>query len=322
MDVVALAQFEINYAVATMGTATTNEHLERLFRTVPEIVFCFDGDRAGREAAWRALENALPVLRDGREARFLFLPDGEDPDSLVRKTGKTAFEQCVTGAIHLSDFFYERLSSQLDIDSIDGRARLVILAKPLLDRLPDSMFRQLMVERLAELAQTTTGQIAGRLEAPPRTAAPIPAKIPAKGQSGEKSAVRKAIELILYQPSLALEISVPTSREHCELPGVTLLTEIIELIQQKPELSTGALLEHWREHSEGRYLYKLASWTPHLESLELQADLQGHMRDIQLQFIEKRIDFLNSEQAQRQLSDVEKREYGELLLQSHATRQL
>jgi DNA primase len=321
MDVVALAQFEINYAVATMGTATTNEHLERLFRTVPEIVFCFDGDRAGREAAWRALENTLPVLRDGREARFLFLPDGEDPDSLVRKAGKTEFEQSVTGAMHLSDFFYERLSSQLDIDSIDGRARLVILAKPLLAKLPDSMFRQLMVERLAELAQTTPDQVAGRLETPPPQAAPVPAKTPATSQSGEKSAVRKALELILYQPSLALEVSPQAFREHCELPGVTLLLEIIELIQQKPELSTGALLEHWREHKEGRYLHKLASWAPALESLELQGDLQGHMRDIQLQFIEKRIEFLNSEQAQRQLSDTEKREYGELLLQSHAVRQ-
>ncbi len=321
MDVVALAQFEINYAVATMGTATTNEHLERLFRTVPEIVFCFDGDRAGREAAWRALENTLPVLRDGREARFLFLPDGEDPDSLVRKTGKTEFEQCVTGAMHLSDFFYERLSSQLDIDSIDGRARLVILAKPLLAKLPDSMFRQLMVERLAELAQTTPDQIAGRLDTPPPTAGPVAARTPATGKPGEKSTVRKAIELILYQPSLALEVSPPTVHEPCDLPGVTLLTEMIELIQRQPELSTGALLEHWREHKEGHSLHKLATWEPPLESLELQADLQGYMRDIQLQSIEKRIDFLNSEQTQRALSESEKREYGELLIQSHAARQ-
>jgi len=124
MDVVALAQFDINYAVATLGTATTHEHLERLFRTVPEVVFCFDGDRAGREAAWRALENTLPVLRDGREARFLFLPDGEDPDSLVRKIGKQALEQQIATATHLSDFFFDRLAAPLDINSIDGRARL------------------------------------------------------------------------------------------------------------------------------------------------------------------------------------------------------
>jgi DNA primase len=139
MDVVALAQFDINYAAATLGTATTPEHLERLFRTVPEVVFCFDGDRAGREAAWRALENTLPVLTDGREARFLFLPEGEDPDSLVRKIGKDTFEQRIASATHLSDFFFERLSAQLDIDSIDGRARLVNLAKPLLARMPDGM---------------------------------------------------------------------------------------------------------------------------------------------------------------------------------------
>jgi len=109
MDVVALAQFDINYAVATLGTATTHDHLETLFRTVPEIIFCFDGDRAGRQAAWRALENTLPVLRDGRAARFLFLPDGEDPDSQVRKTGKTGFEAAMDQATHLSDFFFDQL---------------------------------------------------------------------------------------------------------------------------------------------------------------------------------------------------------------------
>ncbi len=169
MDVVALAQFDINYAVATLGTSTTPEHLERLYRTVPEVVFCFDGDRAGRDAAWRALENALPVLTDGREARFLFLPEGEDPDTLVRKTGKEGFEQRIATATHLSDYLFDRLSAQLDIGSIDGRARLVAQARPLLATLPDSMFRQLMTERLAELAGTTPAALAGRLDLPRKT---------------------------------------------------------------------------------------------------------------------------------------------------------
>ncbi|MDX2456141.1 MAG: DNA primase [Gammaproteobacteria bacterium] len=322
MDVVALAQFGINYAVATLGTATTHEHLERLFRTVPEVVFCFDGDRAGREAAWRALENTLPVLRDGREARFLFLPDGEDPDSLVRKIGKTALEQQIATATHLSDFFFERLATKLDINSIDGRARLVTLAKPLLSKLPDSTFRQLMVEQLAGLTKTTPGLIAGRLEIPPPTASPSPPQKPAPArQSGQKSPVRQALELLLYQPSLAADISQPAFLQNCDVAGTTLLIEVLELLQQQPELSTGALLEHWRGREEDRYLYQLARWTPPLDNLELLADLQGHINDIQRQYIENRIEFLDGEQRHRQLSSAEKQEYGELLIQSHTVRQ-
>jgi DNA primase len=322
MDVVALAQFGINYAVATLGTATTHEHLERLFRTVPEVVFCFDGDRAGREAAWRALENTLPVLRDGREARFLFLPDGEDPDSLVRKIGDVALEQQIATATHLSDFFFERLAAQLDINSIDGRARLVTLAKPLLAKLPDSTFRQLMVEQLAGLAQTTPELIAGRLEIPPATDSPPPSQKPAPArQSGQKSPVRQALELLLYQPSLAADISQPEFLQHCDVAGVPLLIEVLELLQQQPELSTGALLEHWRGRKEDRSLYQLARWAPPLDNLELLADLQGHINEIQRQYIENRIDFLDTEQGHRQLSSAEKQEYGELLIQSHAVRQ-
>ena len=321
MDVVALAQFEINYAVATLGTATTHEHLERLFRAVPEVVFCFDGDRAGREAAWRALENTLPVLRDGREARFLFLPDGEDPDSLVRKTGKAAFEQQIATATHLSDFFFERLATNLDINSIDGRARLVTLAKPLLATLPDSMFQQLMIEQLAALAQTTPDQLAGRLDIPVIDSQPPPPKPAPVRQSGQKSPVRQALELLLYEPSLAMKINQPAILQHCEVPGVTLLLEVLERLQQQPELTTGALLEHWRGREESQYLYKLAHWMPPLEDLELQADLQGHINEIQRQYIENRIEFLDSEQQLRQLSRAEKQEYGELLVQSHAMRQ-
>ena len=322
MDVVALAQFDINYAVATLGTATTHEHLERLFRTVPEVVFCFDGDRAGREAAWRALENTLPVLRDGREARFLFLPDGEDPDSLVRKIGKQALEQQIASATHLSEFFFERLSSRLDINSIDGRARLVTDAKPLLGKLPDSTFQQLMVEQLAALAQTTAEQIAGRLEIPlPETAtAAAPQTRPVR-QSAGKSPVRQALELLLYQPSLAAEIQQPDFLQHCDVAGVPLLVEVLDLLQQHPGLSTGAVLEHWREREESRFLSKLAHWNPPLDDLELVADLRGHLNEIQRQYIENRIDFLGAEQSQRQLSSAEKQEYGELLLQSHKVRQ-
>jgi DNA primase len=322
MDVVALAQFDINYTVATLGTATTHEHLEHLFRTVPEVIFCFDGDRAGREAAWRALINTLPVLRDGREARFLFLPDGEDPDSLVRKIGRDAFEKRIETAMHLSDFFFERLSGPLDITSIDGRARLVTLAKPLLSSLPDSMFRQLMIEGLAELAHTSTDRVADQLDTAPAEFEPVPpAKPPVAHRPGQKSSVRQAIELLLYQPALASEITLSALISQCSQSGVPLLIEIIELIQQQPGLNTATLLEHWRDREDGRNMTRLACWIPALDDLDLAADLQGNLNEIERQHIENRINYLNSEQKQRPLSTIEKQEYGKLLLQSHAARQ-
>jgi len=321
MDVVALAQFDINYVVATLGTATTHEHLERLFRTVPEVVFCFDGDRAGREAAWRALENTLPVLRDGREARFLFLPEGEDPDSLVRKIGSAAFEACIAGAVHLSDFFFDRLSGQLALDSIDGRARLVDLARPLLAKLPDSMFHQLMVERLAELAHTRPGRLAGHLEPRPTSPENAPRTPRRQPRTDKKSAVRQAVEILLHQPPLAAKLQRPAFLEQCDLPGAPLLLELLDLLCNQPELNTAAILEHWRNREESRYLSRLASWTPELENPDLLHDLQGLITDIQRQHIEKRLEFLNQEQTRRKLSETEVREYGELLQQSHAARQ-
>jgi DNA primase len=313
MDVVALAQFDINYAVGTLGTATTREHLERLYRTVPEVVFCFDGDRAGREAAWRALENVLPVLTDGREARFLFLPEGEDPDSLVRKAGKQGFEQRIAKATHLSGFFYERLSAQLDIGSIDGRARLVAAARPLLATLPDGMFRQLMTERLAELAGTSSTALAGRLELPREkkvNSAPAPAR-PAGG-SGGHSPVRDAIAILLYQPSLAQHVTALPFEEPVDVPGVALLEELLELLHRQPLASTGAILEHWRGRDEGRHLSRLAQWTPVSDDLDLLPDLKRHLQQIHRLHLEQRIETLNKKDKLQKLSEQERKEYWKL----------
>jgi DNA primase len=318
MDVVALAQFEINYAVATLGTATTAEHLERIFRTVPEVVFCFDGDRAGREAAWRALENTLPVLRDGREARFLFLPEGEDPDSLVRQIGRERFAERISAAVHLSDFLFDHLADGLDTGSIDGRARLADKARPLLERLPDGIFRQLMIERLAAIVRTDASRLMNRLPRPsPPAETPAHPKTGARISPGGKTPIRQAIEILLYQPSLAKHIEIPAFLEQCTLPGVKLLTDLLVLLHHQPELGTGALLERWRERDEVRYLYKLARWTPEVKDPDLLPDLHRYLAGIHRQHIETRINFLKEAMQTRSLNATEKREYGELLIQHH-----
>ncbi|MGB1090883.1 MAG: DNA primase [Oceanobacter sp.] len=148
MDVVALAEHGIHYAVATLGTATSEHHLVRLFKLVPEVIFCFDGDQAGKNAAARAMETVLPILNDGVQARFLFLPDGEDPDSLVRQEGKAAFEERLNKSQHLPEFLFDHVKAQVDFDSLDGKARFDKLAAPLIARVPTGTLRDLMVAEL------------------------------------------------------------------------------------------------------------------------------------------------------------------------------
>ncbi|MFZ3023370.1 DNA primase [Pseudomonas sp.] len=152
MDVIALAQQGLRNAVATLGTATSEEHLKRLFRIVPSVLFCFDGDSAGRKAAWRALEATLPSLQDGRRARFLFLPEGEDPDTLVRAEGTDAFRARITQqAQPLADYFFQQLTQEADPRSLEGKAHLMTLAAPLIDKIPGANLRTLMRQRLSEI---------------------------------------------------------------------------------------------------------------------------------------------------------------------------
>ncbi|MBL3528807.1 MAG: DNA primase [gamma proteobacterium endosymbiont of Lamellibrachia anaximandri] len=258
MDVVALAQFGIRNAVATLGTATTPEHLELIFRTCPEVVFCFDGDRAGRDAAWKALQTALPVMREGREARFLFLPDGEDPDTLIRKEGSEAFDQRLDQAQPLSNFLLGHLASQVHMDTIDGRARLVELARPLLEKLPPGIFRRMMYRQLEQtvgLQSGTLGNSANPLQ---------PGKRPhASGGEYRKQRpklISNAIALLLDKPSVApVAKEVPDDWINWDTPGIPLLHELLEIIYTHPTLNKATLLERWRDRDEYPHLAKIAA---------------------------------------------------------------
>jgi DNA primase len=249
-----LAQHGIGYAVATLGTATTAEHIERLFRVVNELVFCFDGDRAGRVAGWRALDVTLPFLRDGRQVGFLFLPEGEDPDSLIRREGQAAFERRLNQATPLADYLFAELRGQTDPETLAGRARLAELARPMLEKLPDGHFRDLMAERLRREAELT----ATRLRPPPtatRRADQNPRLV--------RTPLRKAIALLLHRPELAQRTMVNDSTPlDGDEPGTKLLAELIEILRGRPQLSTAALLERYRDTPEGAILERLAAWEP------------------------------------------------------------
>jgi DNA primase len=255
MDVVALVQHGISHAVATLGTATTAEHVERLFRTVNDLVFCFDGDRAGRAAAWRALEVTLPFLRDGRAVGFLFLPEGEDPDTLIRREGQTAFERRLAQATPLADYLFAELRAQADPNTLAGRARLAERARPLLEKLPDGHFRDLMEERLRQEAQV----ISTRLRPPPSTSA-SPAD---RNLRLTRTPLRRAIALLLYRPELARQATDDDlALRDSDEPGKKLLASMLAVLRAHPQLTTAALLERYRDTRDGAILERLAAWEP------------------------------------------------------------
>ena len=205
MDVVALAQHGVDYAVATLGTATTPVHAQKLFRLTDNVVFCFDGDNAGRKAAWRALENALPVLADGKNASFLLMPDGEDPDDFVRRRGKAAFETAVAEAIPLSEFLLTELAARHSPATAEGRAALVAAAAPLLGQIAAPVLAAIMRRRLAEMSGLPDSELASLLPKPP--ARPIEPERAPMAPSGSMRPARPRLRNAVRQPpSLARQL--------------------------------------------------------------------------------------------------------------------
>ncbi len=303
MDVISLHQYGVTQAVATLGTATTSDHAEILFRQCADVYFCFDGDRAGRQAAWRALESVLPRLRDGRQALFLFLPDGEDPDSLVRKEGLDGIERRLKQATPLSEFLFGELGRDVNLASLDGKARLAERARPLLAQIPDGAFRDLMFDELERVSGVRT------------TLAPAPAPEARRPQRPpQRSVVRAAITLLVQRPSLALEMSPPWPFEILRQPGVALLVELIELARSRVGLTTGALLEHYAGRDEARALQKLATSEdfPGNEAAAL-AEFRDALAQLERQVHQQRIDDLLQRQADGGLDDDAKNELRQLL---------
>src|SRR6185437_13515883 len=304
MDVVSLHQAGVTQAVATLGTATTNEHAELLFRAAPDVFFCFDGDRAGRSAAWRALESVLPRMRDGRQAFFLFLPEGEDPDTLVRKEGQDGFEARLKQATPLSEYFYAYLSHDVNVATLDGRARLAEHAKPLLAKLPDGAFRDLM---FAELEKRTGVQAAPSIHAmPARKPTPL-------ANTPKRTLVRSAIAMLLANPALAQEVKLPYAFAGLDKPGIPLLAELLDFLQERPGINTAMLLEHFAGREESAALQKLALTEFPGEPEALRAEFTDAIRKLAEQTTQQRLDALIRKQSEGGLDDADKNELRALL---------
>ena len=336
MDVVALAQYGIRYGVATLGTACSEEHLRIAFKHTNEVVFCFDGDDAGRKAARRAMENSITSMEDGRQIKFLYLPEGEDPDTLVRQIGDEKFTKLIEGASPLENFLFEELGQSFDTQTMEGRARLCKIAAPMLDQLPRGVYRELMFNQLANRTQLSMDALMRLLEELPKQANPAAApqisspdhiateptkditaetnhtkqndeprfieahdydgydydeesppnarlssdwhsdqSAPVKNNTPASShqLTRQALSLLLFQPKLAVEANDIDDLRDSREENLVLLTNLIDLLQQRPEFTSGQIIGYW----QGTYG---AEASKKLQTLINQSDVFHHAQEL------------------------------------------
>ncbi|NWJ63788.1 DNA primase [Vibrio parahaemolyticus] len=308
MDVVALAQYGVDYSVASLGTSTTGDHIQMLFRQTNTVVCCYDGDRAGKEAAWRALENALQFLKTGNTLKFLFLPDGEDPDSYVRKYGKAAFEQQIEQATPLSSYLFDNLIElhQINLGNNEGKSALRAYASALIDKIPDPYFQELLEKLLDE----RTG-FDNRLRQPRKK---ISETRPQPHKEIKRTPMREVIALLIQNPSYAQMVPDLSSVRDLSIPGLSLFADVLDKCQAHPHINTGQLLEHWRNSQNEALLSRLASWDIPLDEDNQEEIFLDSLDKIIAQCVEKQIENLQAKARSVGLSAEEKRELLALML--------
>ena len=315
MDVVGLAQFGIQYAVATLGTATTEYHIQRLFRIAREIIFCFDGDSAGRTAAWRALEVLLPLMRDDWQPRFMFLSNNEDPDSFVRKAGVQSFEAHMQTASSFSDFFFAHLSESVDLNRVEGRAQFTDKALKHLRHMPDNLTREMLLESLSQKARISLEKLKQHLqfdspeeEATVTTSSVVLPKI---------SAMRILMALLLQNPCLAEWLDEEIfAEEYDTIQGMSLLKDLMAFFkaQDLSTVTTGRILEYWRDHPAYKHFSKLIQDQQDLLSEEVAKDhFMAAQRKLKQQALQIRIETLMTKMAEGVITEAEKQYLQELL---------
>jgi len=283
MDVVALAQHEVGYAVATLGTSTTPVHVQKLLRQAEEIVFCFDGDAAGRRAAWRALENSLSQLVDGKQVKFLFLSETEDPDTFVRKAGKAAFEAALDRAMPLSQFLLDELAAQTDLGTHEGRAKLLQAAKPLVKQVAAPMLSLLLRKELARVSGITQQELDGQYQIQPRPAQPAPPRPPVR--RAKASLARELVERLIFDPSLAQFADRAALAGMADQVGVDVdpaelraIERLLEVLASEPHIAN--LAEYFRGTDYEALIREAELSSLRLQELNLTpADLQREFAD-------------------------------------------
>ncbi len=289
MDVVALAQFGVDYAVASLGTSTTADQFQLLLRNAKEVICCYDGDRAGFDAAWRALETALPLLKPGDQVRFIFVPDGEDPDSLIRKIGKDAFESLIETAKPLESFFFDTLSERHGFNETE----LAEQAIAFIEKVQDPLLQDRLLEKLSyKLRKDNIEDLKRKFFKTKGAAQPTSAN---KGLKGRGTPLRLAIALLVQHPSLGEGLPPQPAIEHLQMSGIDLLLELLALTRET-RFNTAQLLEHFREHAQAPALKKLAQWEHQVADENLQQEFRKALIWLTNQYIEQRYQELSLKQ--------------------------
>lgn len=309
MDVVALAQFDIDYAVASLGTSTTAEHIQLMFRNTDNIICCYDGDNAGREAAWRALETALPYLNDGRQLRFMFLPDGEDPDTLIRKEGKAGFEQRMEQAQPLSTFLFDTLLPKVDLSSPDGRAKLSALALPLITQVPGETLKLYLRQQLGQKLGLLDDSQLDKL-IPKQAEGETPYQPPQL----KLTTMRILIGLLVQYPGLAALVPSVEGLRQTKIAGIPLFLELIETCTANPGLTTGQLLELYRDNKFSKQLETLAIWNHMIVEDRIEQTFIDTLASLYDAILEQRLEELIAKDRTSRLTTEERKEVRSLSL--------
>ncbi len=282
MDVIALAQYGVHNAVAALGTATSKVHMDLLFRFASELVFCFDGDNAGRQAAWKAVEAALPSLRDGRQIKIMLLPQGHDPDSLIREESLLGFQTRIADALVLSDYFFEHLAAGLNLATVEGKANLLSLARPQLEKMPRGFFREMMFGRLREL----TG--AKLQDAVSRSQSQISGQ--AKGKVQSASMMRKILALLLQYPDLAQKVEQQVLElVDVNLAGMDLLKQVLDVIAREQTKTSAVLIEFFRGSEHEKVVNALSNLVWEVPQFNAEAEFSGAWGQLLRQIQENRM---------------------------------
>ncbi|WP_273392723.1 DNA primase [Actinobacillus porcinus] len=320
MDVVALAQFGVNYAVASLGTATTPEQIQLAFRSTEQIVCCYDGDRAGRDAAWRALENALPYLEDGRQLKFIFLPDGEDPDTYIRQYGKEGFEQYIQQAQSLETFLFEHLlQQQIDLATKEGKSKLASLAVPLINRVSGETLRlylqNALGQKLGIINPSQLEKLFARHPKSENTISQVAKSAVKKPTEIKRTPMRVMVALLLQHPYLAqLPYDLVLFKAlKGDVAGLDLLESLTALCRDNVGITMGQILEHYRDTNFAKPLEMLAVWDHLIDDEQIETTFVDTLAYYANQLTEQRIEELIAKDRSSGLDVQEKQELVQLL---------
>ena len=309
MDVIALAQFGIKNVVASLGTAATVEHMEKMFRITNKIIFCFDGDMAGGKAAWRALENSLPLLKNGRQVYFIFLPDNEDPDTFVRKNGKDAFLNPEI-LMPLSKFLFNSIGNKINLEILEGRSEMINKTLPFLAKLPPDPYKDIVIKELSKITRYEIEDIHNQLSISNKTnLKEIKENNKNNTQNKGIEKIRWLIRCLLHQPSLALDIKSTESLSALQSSGISFLCKLIALIKKNPNITLAGILENWRDTKFEKRLCGLASDEDGFNEIGVTSEVFIDAVDSLIEAHQKEFEAFKTKNSPLELTDEEKLKY-------------